>query len=727
MINLGNMNRLNVFLSLLFFFSIECSFSQSEKQLIEKYKKCKNINQEVQFGSELISFYSNNNSKKREEIIGEFKKINTESLNITSKNLLNLILAEEYLSKNNLDDFNAFFRSKLLNVVFKDPLLQHRKYILQFYFEFFNQNENYAKTLQNDISLTLKSRKNKLISEAYQNLAQAHTFRLEKDSALYYASKAIDFAKRSDSKITLALSFKNTASIYSFFNDFRQALLKELTFLEYAKELNNDYLKAIAYQEIAVISMKVGNFSEGTIYFKRATQLSNEIISEFDKAILNIGLAKNNYNLDNISAAKNNLGLAERTLKKHKSNDYLAKTILLRGLVENNPNNAINYFLTALRIFEKSKSIEGIIESSHYLGIAYKKLKNLKQADFYFKKSLELSKKVNEQGYFSTENVLQLANILALKGQINEAFKLQKIIIDLTHENTVRKEAVKIAQLTESNLREEREQLIELQKQSIEKEKKLKERLENQRTKNFLITGFIAALLVLGIVILFLRMNQIHLRQEQREAEMSQTLLRTQMNPHFVFNAMSAIQSYIFTHNPERSSKFLVNFSKLMRLILENSPKEFIPLELEEEILEKYLNTQKMRFEDRFDYEIYFDENLLFKKALVPPMITQPFVENAIEHGQLHTVQNGKITISATEENGSLLIIIRDNGIGRKHSAMTQKIKKHKSMAIDITRERISIINRKYKTEGSLTFEDNDKANEKGTIVKILLPLQFEK
>ena len=101
------------------------------------------------------------------------------------------------------------------------------------------------------------------------------------------------------------------------------------------------------------------------------------------------------------------------------------------------------------------------------------------------------------------------------------------------------------------------------------------------------------------------------------------------MNPHFVFNAMSVIQSYIYENDPEQSSQFLVNFSRLMRLILENSPKEFIPIELEREILDKYLTAQKMRFEHRFEYELTVSDDLLFNKAMVSPMITQPFIENA--------------------------------------------------------------------------------------------------
>jgi LytS/YehU family sensor histidine kinase len=107
-------------------------------------------------------------------------------------------------------------------------------------------------------------------------------------------------------------------------------------------------------------------------------------------------------------------------------------------------------------------------------------------------------------------------------------------------------------------------------------------------------------------------------------------------------------------------------------------------------------------------------------------MITQPFIENAIEHGQLHTLIDGCINISITEENKMLQIIISDNGVGRKGSKNTQKIKSHNSMAIDITRERIQIINQKYKTKGSLKIRDYDELNEIGTEVIIKIPLKFE-
>ena len=135
---------------------------------------------------------------------------------------------------------------------------------------------------------------------------------------------------------------------------------------------------------------------------------------------------------------------------------------------------------------------------------------------------------------------------------------------------------------------------------------------------------------------------------------------------------------------------------------------------------------QKLRFQDRFDFDVHADELLFEESAIIPPMITQPFIENAIEHGQLHTVEGGFIHVSFTKENDMLQISIIDNGIGRKGSKANKKSSAHKSMAMDITSQRIENLNKKYKTEGSLLVEDYDKELETGTKVLISLPYAVE-
>lgn len=305
--------------------------------------------------------------------------------------------------------------------------------------------------------------------------------------------------------------------------------------------------------------------------------------------------------------------------------------------------------------------------------------------------------------------------------------------IDFLDSNTTNQAATKIAELSESYRYDQREKLIQMQADSIERQKQEKtiasKNMENAELKNefqrYVIIGFFIMILLGGIII-FYRFNQIDIKRKQKEAEMSQTLLRAQMNPHFVFNAMSVIQSYIYDNDTEKSSRFLVNFSRLMRLILENSPKEFIPIETEVEILEKYLAMQKLRFENRFDYLIKVEDVLYTEHASLPPMITQPFIENAIEHGQLHTIEKSYIHVVFKKHGQMLNIEIEDNGIGRKGSEMNKKSKAHKSMAMSITKERIENINQKYKKEGFFSIEDLDKIKQSGTKILISLPYQLE-
>lgn len=144
------------------------------------------------------------------------------------------------------------------------------------------------------------------------------------------------------------------------------------------------------------------------------------------------------------------------------------------------------------------------------------------------------------------------------------------------------------------------------------------------------------------------------------------------------------------------------------------------------EILQKYLTTQKLRFEDRFEFEVTVNDDLSLNETMIPPMITQPFIENSIEHGQLHTVDGGFIKINFSAVNNMLHIEISDNGIGRKKASLNKKSKEHHSMAMKITEERISIVNKKYLTNGKLEISDFDRNNETGTIVGIEIPLKFK-
>jgi len=189
------------------------------------------------------------------------------------------------------------------------------------------------------------------------------------------------------------------------------------------------------------------------------------------------------------------------------------------------------------------------------------------------------------------------------------------------------------------------------------------------------------------------------MREQNRFLVLEQKLLRSQMNPHFIFNSLSSIQSFIFENNPVEAGSYLSRFAELIRSILYNSREEYITLEKEIQTLINYLDLQKLRYDNKFDYEIDLDPMLDKETISIPPMLAQPFIENAIEHGIKHLNNPGIINISFTKLEETILLIVEDNGIGIRAAKKINnaKAKEHQSLATIITRERIEILNKGQK------------------------------
>jgi tetratricopeptide (TPR) repeat protein/anti-sigma regulatory factor (Ser/Thr protein kinase) len=198
--------------------------------------------------------------------------------------------------------------------------------------------------------------------------------------------------------------------------------------------------------------------------------------------------------------------------------------------------------------------------------------------------------------------------------------------------------------------------------------------------------------------------------------------LRSQMNPHFIFNALNSVNQFIAEQDERTANRFLSEFSQLMRLVLENSQEDFIPFRKEQEILTLYLKLEHYRFRDKFDYEIKIDETIDADRIEVPPMLTQPYIENAVWHGLRYKNEKGKLSLSFQQEKGDLVVEIKDNGIGRRKSTelKTENQKKHKSTGLKNIHERLAIINQVYKTNYRVQVEDPGEGT--GTHVRIYLP-----
>ncbi len=195
-------------------------------------------------------------------------------------------------------------------------------------------------------------------------------------------------------------------------------------------------------------------------------------------------------------------------------------------------------------------------------------------------------------------------------------------------------------------------------------------------------------------------------------------VLRLQMNPHFIFNTLNAIRLFVLQNNAKEASLFLVDFSYLMRKILNNSTKEAISLEIEEEILRGYLEMEQLRFD--FEFDIKISDELDPFDTEVPPMILQPFVENAVLHGVARKKNGqGKIQVRFEKEGDSVLCTVQDNGIGMAEAAR-QRSKEHESKSQEITQDRLNILTQLTKKPTALIIENVETG---GTKVTIKLPL----
>jgi hypothetical protein len=253
-------------------------------------------------------------------------------------------------------------------------------------------------------------------------------------------------------------------------------------------------------------------------------------------------------------------------------------------------------------------------------------------------------------------------------------------------------------------------------------------KLRNARlTQLRILFAGIALILVITGLLIVSWFRRKRLRSEQNTLLMEQKLLRSQMNPHFIFNSLASIQNYIISEKPVLASDYLGRFSKLIRNILDNSVEELVPLEKEIETIKNYLELQKIRYADKFDYNIRIDRSLETENTCIPPMLAQPFIENSIEHGIKHLVTRGHIDIRFTLENGMIRFEVEDNGIGREKAREVAALYKdrHRPMATSITSERLKVLNRKLRTKIVLEITDlkNSIGEAIGTKVSFGIPI----
>lgn len=229
--------------------------------------------------------------------------------------------------------------------------------------------------------------------------------------------------------------------------------------------------------------------------------------------------------------------------------------------------------------------------------------------------------------------------------------------------------------------------------------------------------------LIIGMLILLITSYLVY-RSNKAKNKANQLLmlksLRAQMNPHFIFNALNSVNSFISKNDERAANRYLSDFSRLMRDVMENSQEDFISLTKEIDILSMYLKLENHRFNDKFDYSFDVDENIKTEDFLIPPMLIQPYIENAVWHGLRYKKEKGFLKVSINKSGNTIVITIEDDGIGRKKSQelKTENQKILKSTGIKNIDSRLKIISNIYKTKLDVDIQDAIPTGTK-VIVKI--------
>lgn len=606
------------------------------------------------------------------------------------------------------------------------------------------------------------------------NISEKYNF-TDLQKSIKYAEKALKIAEYIKWNKGIAISYHRIASIYNSHGDFSNALKYRLEELNKWKKINNKVNICAVLGDIGISYSDQGNYSKAMEYYLSSLKMAEKI--GFNERII--------INLCNIGSVHKDQGNIDKALEFYTKSLKLAKEYNFKNFIAINQGNignlycaqekyskALESYLIALNIDEglgnKENSVAWVIniagiyqfqsDSASMAGnIGLMKIKNKKALDFFFK-ALKLSEEIDNMhlcanilgnigAIYITSKQYDDAKLFLQKSQdiskkINSKDELiigyQRFYELYKHINNAEKALEyfeKYVSLKDSVFNEDNQKIIselQIKYETEKKESENKALIQRNEVQALIITNnqyLIIGLafffvLILSIIALLFRQNK--LNSQKLTAQFEQKLLRTQMNPHFIFNSLTSIESFLYDHQPLEACEYISSFSRLMRLILENSAFEDITLEKEIETLECYLTLQKLRLDDNLEYSIEVDKSIYTNEIHLPPMLTQPFIENAIEHGFRGIERTGIINIIFSLNNNNLQIQVIDNGIGIEQAQHQKDLyKTHKSMAMQITTERLKYLNKLKKQKLSFTISDLylDQQENKGTKIIFSIPV----
>ena len=367
-------------------------------------------------------------------------------------------------------------------------------------------------------------------------------------------------------------------------------------------------------------------------------------------------------------------------------------------------------------------------KQNYKIGFALAAQNKYDESITFLNKSIEEAKR-KEDLTVETNARRRLSEVYRDKGDVDkfkEAYEAYKEVVDLSYN---RKEQ-EISQATRfaKDITEQQNRIISLEKDRQLNESRYQLAFQEQElvkardTRQKVIIGSLILVTALLMLTAF-AMYRSSKKQQYANNVLALKSLRSQMNPHFIFNALNSVNSFIATNDERTANRYLSDFSILMRAVLENSEEDFIPLSSEIDLIKRYTMLEHFRFQNRFDYEIEVDEELDVDAFMIPPMLLQPYVENAVWHGMRYKEEKGKLQITfAQKDEETAVITVSDDGVGRKRSKelKTENQKKQKSKGMSNIKKRIAILNEMYGDRISVAVSDIFE-NGEGTQVQLFI------
>ncbi len=539
----------------------------------------------------------------------------------------------------------------------------------------------------------------------------------------------------------------NLGLAYYYVGDFEKAISHLLESAEFQSKQGNESELATNYNNIGSICIEAEHLDQGLSYLTQSLELAEKI-----------------NDMDTVASVHGNLGVIALRTERFR--------------------DAIDHYFRVLEIVGDDGQTITHVEAWNGLGDAYRGIDDLEKAAEAYDRSFEIVKDL-ENGLVMITTLLSLSELnfaLGMKATADDRMEYFRLsaeygekALNLARENNAANQvesgerqlyltyqamgefdqalehhvAYK-AQSDDMLNKEKHEQIAEMESkyQLVSKnreidslqasnqiqELRIQEQEQRVKAQRRLIFGGVAvSTLALLLVIVLWQLNQIKQRNVKNELiiqnlQTEQKVLRAQMNPHFIYNSLNSIQAFISSNESYYAEKYLSKFAALMRGILENSLYEFVPFEKELAVISHYMELEALRFKNRFRFVIEIDDDFEEDFVEIPPMLIQPFLENAILHG-LKGVDDGvlKLRFEENEKEGMVVCTIDDNGIGRKRSGemnRQQNLKK-KSLATEITQRRLEVIARQTGKVGSLEIIDKagDSGEASGTRVILKIPL----